>query len=68
MIEDTVSNIEEKIRAADSIKDDRKREAAHIITYAPADIRWWNGQIRNSGSERALLDEREYPIIYPREG
>jgi len=36
MIEDTLSNIEEKIQASDSIKDERKRELLHSLASREA--------------------------------
>ena len=38
MIEDTVTNIEAKIQASDSIKDDRKRELLHLLGTLKAEI------------------------------
>jgi hypothetical protein len=38
MIEDTVSHIEAKIKASDSIKDDRKRELLHLLGTLKAEI------------------------------
>ena len=38
MIEDTVSNIEAKIQASDSIKDDRKRELLQLLGTLKAEI------------------------------
>jgi hypothetical protein len=38
MIEDTVSNIEAKIQASDSIKDDRKRELLQMLGTLKAEI------------------------------
>jgi hypothetical protein len=44
---------------------DRPR-LCHIFSYAPADTRWQNAEIRNWGSERTRPDEEIYPIIWPR--
>jgi len=38
MIEDTVSNIEAKIQASDSIKDDRKRELLQLLGTLKSEI------------------------------
>src|SRR6266404_5424071 len=38
MIEDTVSHIEEKIQASDSIKDDRKRELLQLLGTLKSEI------------------------------
>ena len=38
MIEDTVSNIEAKIQASDSIQDDRKRELLQLLGTLKAEI------------------------------
>ena len=38
MIEDTVSNIEAKIKASDSIKDDRKRELLEMLETLKSEI------------------------------
>ncbi|HXT11512.1 MAG TPA: DUF4404 family protein [Candidatus Angelobacter sp.] len=38
MIEDTLSNIEAKIQAADSIKDDRKRELLQLVATLKSEI------------------------------
>ncbi|HWD91137.1 MAG TPA: DUF4404 family protein [Verrucomicrobiae bacterium] len=38
MIEDTLSHIEEKIRASDSIKDERKRELLELVGKLQSEI------------------------------
>lgn len=38
MIEDTVSKIEAKIQASDSIKDERKRELLHLLGTLKSEI------------------------------
>jgi len=38
MIEDTVSNIEAKIQASDSIKDDRKRELLQMLGTLKSEV------------------------------
>ena len=38
MIEDTLSNIEAKIQAADSIKNDRKRELLQLVATLKSEI------------------------------
>jgi hypothetical protein len=40
---------------------------AYLFSYVPADTRWWNGHTGNSGSERVLLRDEEYPVIAPRQ-
>jgi ectoine hydroxylase-related dioxygenase (phytanoyl-CoA dioxygenase family) len=34
-----------------------------LFSYVPADTRWWGGHTGNSGSERVLLADEEYPIV-----
>lgn len=38
---------------------------SYIFSYTPADTRWWNGEVRNWGSERVPLDDERNPIVYP---
>ena len=45
---------------------DRER-LAYLFSYVPADTRWWNGHTGNSGTERILLKDDEYPVISPRQ-
>jgi hypothetical protein len=40
---------------------------AYLFSYVPADTRWWNGHTGNSGSERILLPDDEYPIVAARQ-
>ena len=40
---------------------------AYLFSYVPADTRWWNGHTGNSGSERVLLRDEDYPVISPRQ-
>jgi hypothetical protein len=43
------------------------RPRVHMLfSYAPADTRYWGGEVANNGSHRIRLsDERKNPIIYP---
>jgi hypothetical protein len=36
---------------------------SYIFSYTPADSRWWNGKMANSGSERQTLDDQTNPVI-----
>ena len=38
---------------------------SYIFSYTPADTRWWNGEVKNWGSERKTLDDALNPIAYP---
>jgi phytanoyl-CoA dioxygenase PhyH len=38
---------------------------SYIFSYTPADTRWWNGEMKNWGSERRQLSDEKNPIIYP---
>lgn len=38
---------------------------SYIFSYTPADTRWWNGEVRNWGSERQPLQDEKNPIAYP---
>jgi hypothetical protein len=38
---------------------------SYIFSYTPADTRWWNGEVRNWGSERRQLSDEDNPIVYP---
>jgi hypothetical protein len=38
---------------------------SYIFSYTPADTRWWNGEVKNWGSERLVLSD-QWPIVYPR--
>ena len=49
MIEDTLSNIEEKIQASDSIKDDRKRELLQLVGKLKSEI----AMLSQTNSEQA---------------
>ena len=49
MIEDTVSNIEAKIKAADSIKDERKRELLQMLETLKSEI----GRLSETHGEQA---------------
>ena len=49
MIEDTVSHIEAKIQASDSIKDDRKRELLQLLGTLKSEI----ATLSQSNSEQA---------------
>jgi hypothetical protein len=44
---------------------DRPR-MSYIFSYTPADTRWWNGKVSNSGSERLPLGDERNPIVFPR--
>lgn len=43
---------------------DRSRWS-YIYSYTPADTRWWNGEMKNWGTERLPLNDATNPIIYP---
>jgi hypothetical protein len=49
MIEDTLGNIEAKIKAADSIKEDRKRELLQLVAKLKSEI----GELSKTDQERA---------------
>ncbi|HEX3815982.1 MAG TPA: phytanoyl-CoA dioxygenase family protein [Mycobacteriales bacterium] len=36
---------------------------SYIFSYTPADTRWWNGVVKNWGSERRTLCEEQNPIV-----
>jgi ectoine hydroxylase-related dioxygenase (phytanoyl-CoA dioxygenase family) len=38
---------------------------SYILSYTPADSRWWNGSVGNWGSQRAQLADDKNPIVYP---
>jgi ectoine hydroxylase-related dioxygenase (phytanoyl-CoA dioxygenase family) len=42
---------------------DRPR-CSYIFSYTPADTRWWNGRVRNWGSERKTLSDDSNPVVY----
>jgi hypothetical protein len=44
-----------------------RERLAYLFSYVPADTRWWGGHTGNSGSERVLLSDEEYPVIAPRQ-
>lgn len=44
---------------------DRSR-LCYIFSYTPADTRWWNGEVMNSGSKRVPLSDEANPIVYPK--
>jgi ectoine hydroxylase-related dioxygenase (phytanoyl-CoA dioxygenase family) len=46
---------------------DRPR-LSYIVSYTPADCRWWDGEVRNAGAERRTLDDERHPIVYSRTG
>jgi hypothetical protein len=37
-----------------------------IISYVPADTRWWNGKVGNWGSQRVELTEERNRVVWPR--
>ncbi len=37
---------------------------SYIFSYTPADTRWWNGVMKNWGSERRTLSDEQNPIVY----
>jgi hypothetical protein len=45
------------------------RPRVHMLfSYAPADTRYWGGEVANNGSNRIRLsDETKNPIVYPRQ-
>jgi len=44
---------------------DRPR-LSYILSYVPADSRWWNGTQDNWGSGRTPLSDETNPVVYPR--
>lgn len=42
-----------------------RRRWSYIFSYTPADTRWWNGEMKNWGSERRHLSDTTNPIVYP---
>lgn len=44
---------------------DRPR-LSYIVSYTPADSRWWNGKVGNWGTERLPLGDAANPVVYPR--
>jgi len=45
-------------------RSDRPR-MSYIMSFTPADSRWWNGKVGNWGSERTALSDAANPVIYP---
>jgi hypothetical protein len=37
-----------------------------IISYIPADTRWWNATVGNWGSQREQLPDAKHPVLWPR--
>lgn len=52
------------IHGAPPNTSDRARWS-YIFSYTPADTRWWNGEVRNWGSERLPLQDEKNPVAYP---
>jgi hypothetical protein len=45
-------------------RTDRER-LSYIVSYTPADSRWWNGTVGNWGSQRLQLNDDKNPVVYP---
>jgi ectoine hydroxylase-related dioxygenase (phytanoyl-CoA dioxygenase family) len=43
-----------------------KNRYSHIVSYTPADSRWWNGSVGNWGTQRKPLADEKNPIVFPR--
>jgi ectoine hydroxylase-related dioxygenase (phytanoyl-CoA dioxygenase family) len=42
-----------------------KPRCSYILSYTPADTRWWNGAVGNWGSDRKTLGDEANPVVYP---
>ena len=40
---------------------------SYLFSYSPADTRYWNGSVRNWGSERKRLGDEDNPVVHLRE-